>query len=184
MTEPPPASVFASHPLVDVSVLFDAHDYKAGVQWVPSETELQYWVHRAMQMSESRLEKSELSIGFASKEFSRELNQRYRGKNQATNVLSFPAEMPALPLDDGSGAHLRVLGDVVMCPEVIAEEALQQHKSVREHFAHMTVHGVLHLCGYDHIKSAEASAMESVEIQILSVMGIADPYGIRTNIVS
>jgi probable rRNA maturation factor len=97
------------------------------------------------------------------------LNQRYRGKQGATNVLSFPFDGPA-DIDTG------FLGDLAICAPVIEREAGQQDKSVTAHWAHMIVHGVLHLCGYDHMEDAEAQRMEALETEIMGTLGFSDPY--------
>jgi probable rRNA maturation factor len=102
----------------------------------------------------------------------RELNRQYRHKDYATNVLSFPADLPpelGLPL----------LGDVILCAPVVAREAQAQGKSLDAHYAHLTVHGVLHLLGYDHETISDARTMEGLEVQILDSMGIPDPYAER-----
>ena len=101
-----------------------------------------------------------------------DLNRRYRQRDQPTNVLSFP--LPEhLQLQHG------VLGDVLICPHIAAAEAQQQHKRLPDHLAHLTVHGVLHLQGHDHIVADEAETMETAERRILAALGIADPYLIR-----
>ncbi|MDM7323305.1 MAG: rRNA maturation RNase YbeY [Gammaproteobacteria bacterium] len=97
------------------------------------------------------------------------LNQQYRGKNYATNVLSFPLEFP---LETG----IPYIGDIVICPEVVAREALDQGKPIEAHYAHLTVHGVLHLLGYDHETEEEAVEMETLETRILAGLGYPDPY--------
>jgi probable rRNA maturation factor len=97
------------------------------------------------------------------------MNRQYRGKDYATNVLSFPYEPSPR---DKTG----LLGDLVMCPPVIAREAKKQGKPLRDHYAHLTIHGVLHLLGYDHEVAAEAKRMEGLEIRILAGFGIANPY--------
>ncbi len=104
-----------------------------------------------------------------------ELNARYRRKQGATNVLSFVADMVA-PNTVAFDSAERLLGDVVICAPVVALEAQQQHKPVKNHFAHLVVHGVLHLCGYDHETDAEAKVMERTEVAILRGLGIDDPY--------
>ncbi|TNY24961.1 rRNA maturation RNase YbeY, partial [Fulvimonas soli] len=99
----------------------------------------------------------------------RALNRDYRGKDYATNVLSFPAELPP-------GMALPLIGDLAICAPVVAREAREQGKRERDHWAHLTVHGVLHLLGYDHIAEADAEAMETLEARILAGLGITDPY--------
>ncbi len=99
-----------------------------------------------------------------------DLNARYRHKQGPTNVLSFEADVVAP--DSGE----RLLGDVVICAPVVTAEAQLQHKSTADHFAHLVVHGVLHLCGYDHETAEEAQVMERTEVAILSGLGIDDPY--------
>lgn len=103
------------------------------------------------------------------------LNRDYRGKDRPTNVLSFPADKPiGLPADADVA-----LGDVVVCAEVVATEAAAQGKSAADHWAHLIVHGTLHLLGYDHQEDSEAEAMEGLEIRILAERGIGDPYASR-----
>lgn len=101
------------------------------------------------------------------------LNMRWRGKDAATNVLSFPSSLPeALP----DGSELKLLGDVVLCAPVIAREAAVQRKPLAHHWAHLVIHGVLHLRGYDHTESKAAEAMEQLECDLLQRLGIPDPY--------
>jgi probable rRNA maturation factor len=103
---------------------------------------------------------------------SRRLNARYRGRDKPTNVLSFPvAELPAAP-----PGPARPLGDLVICPEVLRAEAREQHKSLRAHWAHLVVHGTLHLAGYDHERPADANRMERREIAVLRRLGFPNPY--------
>ena len=99
----------------------------------------------------------------------RALNRDWRCKDAATNVLSFPAELPP-------GVRTPLLGDLILCAPVVAREAAEQHKALRDHYAHMTVHGVLHLLGYDHLVDADAERMEALERRALATLGIADPY--------
>ena len=103
----------------------------------------------------------------------RRLNGEHRGKDKPTNVLSFPADLPeGLP----PGVRLPLLGDLVICAPVVAREAAAQGKRPNDHYAHLTVHGALHLLGWDHENEADAEAMESLERQVLAGLGIADPY--------
>jgi len=111
----------------------------------------------------------EVSVRVVDEKEGRQLNLDYRQKDYATNVLSFPIEKN----DDIPFRHL---GDIVVCHPVIQREALEQNKTLDEHWAHMITHGCLHLLGYDHIIDAEAEAMEEMEITILSALGYANPY--------
>ncbi|WP_417223576.1 rRNA maturation RNase YbeY [Amphritea sp.] len=136
------------------------------VENLPSEAQLTAWVSAALK---GRLEDAELSIRIVDAEESRTLNHQYRGKDSSTNVLSFPFEMP-------EGIELDLLGDLVICAEVVAREAEQQNKPLLNHWCHMVVHGVLHLLGFDHINNAEAEEMEQLERDILAGLDIPDPY--------
>ncbi|NND90205.1 MAG: rRNA maturation RNase YbeY [Granulosicoccus sp.] len=125
----------------------------------------------------------EVSLQWLESAAMRALNNRYRGQDKPTNVLSFAAELPVMVAEseaseDRSSGNLLVLGDLVLCPQVIAQEAAEQGKPLRHHWAHMLVHGTLHLCGYDHERVQEAQMMEDQEIRILSVLGIPDPYAV------
>ncbi len=98
-----------------------------------------------------------------------QLNMKFRGKDYATNVLSFPLEFP-------EETGIPYIGDIVICPEVVAREAAEQHKPLLAHYAHLTVHGTLHLLGYDHETEDDADEMETLETQILATLGFPDPY--------
>lgn len=115
----------------------------------------------------------ELTIRVVSSEESRALNLDYRGKDKPTNVLSFPFEMPA-----GVPAELLppVVGDIAICAEIVAREAAEQEKAPEAHWAHMVIHGVLHLLGHDHIEPADAVRMEQLETDILAGLGYPAPY--------
>lgn len=111
----------------------------------------------------------ELSVNWLDESDMRALNLQYRGKNTPTNVLSFGSGLPVLD-------SLLALGDIVLCPPVIEREAVQQKKTLRDHWAHMLVHATLHLCGYDHQDATQAANMEALEVNILTSAGTADPY--------
>jgi probable rRNA maturation factor len=113
-------------------------------------------------------------IRVVGEEESRTLNEAYRRQNRPTNVLSFPADvtLPAAGETEGT----RILGDIVICDPVVRREAQTQNKSVHDHYAHMVVHGMLHLYGHDHLDPGEADVMEDLEREILGGFGIADPY--------
>jgi len=132
---------------------------------LPSDSQFERWVRAALG---DRAE-AVLTIRIVDREEGRQLNANYRGKDAATNVLSFPADLP-VEID------LPLLGDIVMCAPVVAAEAEAQGKSAAAHWAHLTVHGVLHLLGHDHQQPAEAARMESLEISLLDSLGIANPY--------
>jgi probable rRNA maturation factor len=116
-----------------------------------------------------RRQPAEVAIRIVGADEGQALNRDYRGKDYATNVLSFPAELPP-------GVDLPLIGDLAICAPVVAREATEQGKKPRDHWAHLTVHGTLHLLGYDHIEDAEAEAMEALETRILAGLGIGDPY--------
>jgi probable rRNA maturation factor len=125
-----------------------------------------------MQWTEAALENKDASvvIRIVNEGESRQLNREYRGRDKPTNVLSFPFEVPP----EVPSKHL---GDLVICAPVVAEEAAQQGKPLLHHWAHMVVHGLLHLQGYDHLQEDDARRMESLECKLLREMGIPDPYG-------
>lgn len=133
---------------------------------VPGRGDFQAWVAAALA---GRCEQAELAIRLVDEAEQQGLNRDYRGRDHATNVLSFPADLPA-------GVELPMLGDLVICAPVVAREAAAQGKAERAHWAHLTVHGVLHLLGFDHQTSVEAMAMEAVEREVLAGLGFPDPY--------
>jgi probable rRNA maturation factor len=133
---------------------------------VPAQPELLRWVHAALAAEGTE---GEVSIRVVDAAESRELNRTYRDKDAPTNVLSFPCEL-AVEVEP------RLLGDVVICAPLVATEAAAQGKSVRAHWAHLIVHGTLHLLGYDHERAAEAKRMEMRERSILGDLGFPDPY--------
>ena len=132
---------------------------------VPDATEFQRWVETALSDGKDH----ELTIRLVDEAESESLNSQFRGKSCPTNVLSFPADLPA-------GLDVPLLGDIVICAPLVAREAGEQGKPVDHHWAHLTVHGVLHLLGMDHQQEEEAFEMESLEARLLDALGIADPY--------
>lgn len=135
-------------------------------QGVPGSSLFQRWVEHALT---GRRDEAELTIRVVGVEEGSMLNQTYRHKVGPTNVLSFPFECPP-------GVVLPLLGDLVICAPVVIREADQQGKPPVSHWAHMVIHGVLHLLGYDHIEEDEAELMEGLEIDLLAGLGYADPY--------
>lgn len=132
----------------------------------PEAEQFQRWAEAALADLD---EDCELSIRLVDEAESAELNSQYRGKTGPTNVLSFPFESP-IELEP------RLLGDLVICVPVVTNEAETQDKPLDAHWAHMVVHGCLHLLGYDHIEDDEAEQMEALEIKILQTLEIANPY--------
>jgi probable rRNA maturation factor len=141
--------------------------YAARRPWVPARAKFSTWIEAALARSGSAVPLV-VSVRVVGSARSRSLNLRFRGKDRPTNVLSFegPGAMP-----DGS----RILGELVICVPVVAREARAQGKSAEAHWAHMTVHGVLHLLGFDHERDREARKMAAREIQILDRLGFSDP---------
>ncbi|SFE11664.1 rRNA maturation RNase YbeY [Nitrosomonas sp. Nm166] len=139
--------------------------FKLAVQYATSGTEIptrpqfRRWVKAAL------LQNAEIVLRIVDEAEGRELNQQFRNKDYATNVLTFVYD-DMQPLT----------GDIVLCAPIVSQEAQQQHKKLLAHYAHLTVHGVLHLQGYDHIENAEAAVMEQIETQILARLGYEDPY--------
>ena len=149
---------------------------RACEQRCPSRRTLEPWVSRPLAASATGPEAGEVTIRYVEAEESRALNAQFRSKDRPTNVLSFPAAEDTAGLEVLPGAHLPYLGDLVICPLIVEREAAEQGKSGRAHHAHMVVHGILHLLGYDHITPAEAEQMESIEIRVLASLGFTDPY--------
>jgi probable rRNA maturation factor len=142
--------------------------YGAPRAGLPSAASFRRWVEAALHGAKRR-KPTELAIRIVDLDEGRALNRDYRGKDYATNVLSFPAELPP-------GVALPLIGDLAICAPVVLREAAEQAKRPRDHWAHLTIHGVLHLLGHDHIDDAEAKVMEALETRILAGLGIADPY--------
>lgn len=139
--------------------------------WVPRRSELALWAGEALGRRAANCEVSVRLVGPAE---SRQLNARYRGKDYATNVLSFPAIADAAAWAALEAAQ--PLGDLVICPQVLRAEAREQGKTLRAHWAHLVVHGALHLIGYDHERDDDARRMERREIAVLRRLGFTNPY--------
>ncbi|MBP6627289.1 MAG: rRNA maturation RNase YbeY [Arenimonas sp.] len=146
---------------LDVSVSYGLP--RAGL---PAAVSFRRWAAAAAQ---GRIRRADLAIRVVDEKEGRALNRHYRGKDYATNVLSFPVELPA-------GVTLPLLGDLVICAPVVAREAKEQGKPLAAHYAHLTIHGVLHLLGLDHENPREAEAMEQIERDLLAELGLPDPY--------
>lgn len=136
-------------------------------QQLPSAAQFRAWCEVALRQ---RTADSELTIRLVDEAEGRKLNHSYRHKDYATNVLSFPADVPDELLD------IPLLGDLVICAPVVEREAREQGKSLEAHWAHLVIHGCLHLLGYDHIEEAEAEEMEALERTLLAELGHPDPY--------
>lgn len=144
---------------------------------LPHANLMQRWVWHALASSvkpDSQLH-YEVSLSVVGLDEIQALNRDYRDRDTPTNVLSFPANMPALPGDEGTES-LQPLGDIVICHDVVVSEALAQQKTTEQHWAHMLIHSVLHLLGHDHIDSDEATLMESLEVSLLAELSIPNPY--------
>lgn len=150
---------------------------------VPSESTVKQWISAALS---DGYDQAEVCIRVVNEDESAELNKRYRNKNGATNVLSFPADLPELPQElmqelprespQEESLQLPLLGDLVVCAPIVEREAKEQNKSLEAHWAHMLVHGSLHLIGYDHINDPEAELMEQRETDILTKLNFPPPY--------
>lgn len=133
---------------------------------LPTAADFQRWLDAVILKFQPE---SEVTVRIVDADESRTLNSTYRGKDKPTNVLSFPFEVP-------EGIELPLLGDLVICRQVVEQEAQQQNKILTAHWAHMVVHGSLHLLGYDHLSDSEAEEMESLETEIMLELGFPDPY--------
>ncbi|MDX1734549.1 MAG: rRNA maturation RNase YbeY [Halioglobus sp.] len=141
----------------------------ASAEPVPEEDDIRRWVDAAL-AERGPGRDCEISVRLVDTEEMALLNKSYRGKTGATNVLSFPAALP-------EELEQPLLGDIVICAPVVRREARQQNKALQAHWAHMTVHGTLHLLGYDHVDETEAGIMEALETHILAQLDYPCPYG-------
>lgn len=133
---------------------------------VPGKASFRHWVAETLA---GFRDKAELSIKIVDEQEGAELNQRYRGKSGPTNILSFCVELP-------DELQSPLLGDLVICGPLVLQEAREQNKSAKDHWAHLVVHGCLHLLGFDHEEESAAEEMESLEIRLLSNLGVKNPY--------
>lgn len=161
--------------LLDIQIADDlAQDLRTSL---PTKESFSFWLVKALDVAkkQSDIQKNELpaeiGLRIVTLEESRMLNAQYRGKDKATNVLSFESDLPEFV---PSG----FLGDLVVCADIVQQETTQQQKSLTDHWAHLCIHGTLHLLGFDHIDDIEADEMEALEIKILAQLGIDDPYQI------
>jgi len=137
---------------------------------IPDVALMEGWIKKAVLAgSPAEKQETELTVRIVEDAESQMLNHQYRDKNKPTNVLSFPFQNPP-------GLTLPLLGDLVVCKNIVESEAISQSKTLTEHWAHMLIHGTLHLLGYDHIDPQEATIMESLETKLLIELGFTDPY--------
>jgi len=144
---------------IDIQVVFESKGQ-------PDRQQIQCWVDAALDDYE---QDTEIVVRIVDEQESAELNEQYRHKSGPTNILSFPVDLP-------EGIELDLLGDLVICAPVLEKEALEQDKLLAHHWAHIIIHGVLHLLGYDHLDETEAELMENKEIAILNKLNINNPY--------
>jgi len=141
---------------------------------IPNPKELKQWAKTALK---GKISSAEVTLRIVDKNESRELNHTYRKKNKPTNVLSFPFDMPKdIDMD------IPILGDIAICAEIVAKEAAEQNKPEKAHWAHMVIHGILHLLGFDHENDQDADIMEQEETVILNSLGFPDPYKINEKV--
>lgn len=158
-----------------MSITFDLTILLDTPRWQDVLPDYEDLCHRTIQRTFENVHNSdgekELSLVLGDDALLQSYNHQYRGKDKPTNVLSFPASLPAQTFQMSHN-----LGDILISLTTLEKEALEQHKSLSSHFQHMLVHGLLHLFGYDHLTDEEANAMEELEIRILQTFGIANPY--------
>ena len=150
------------------------NELEASVIELPCSEQFQLWLETALSFAhntglKTKNSELEISLSLVSIEQIQHLNAEYRHKNKPTNVLSFPTDFP-------EELCIGLLGDIIICAEVVKAEAKAQNKDLFAHWAHMSIHGCLHLLGFDHIEEQEAEAMEALEVRILQDLGIENPY--------
>jgi len=140
--------------------------FSTEVTSLPSEKEFESWIMPVLSHEKAQ---GEITLRFVDEAESQHLNFEFRKKNKPTNVLSFPCQLPKeLPFS--------ILGDLVFCAPLVIKEAQEQGKSLTAHWAHLSIHGVLHLLGYDHVDPLEAESMETLEIEFMKQLGFPNPY--------
>ncbi|MFV0576117.1 MAG: rRNA maturation RNase YbeY [Vibrio sp.] len=149
-----------------MSIELDLQIAVENTESLPSSEQFSQWLESAITLFQPQ---AEVTIRIVEPEESQQLNRDYRGKDKPTNVLSFPFEAPP-------GIEIDLLGDLIICKQVVEDEAKEQNKPLVAHWAHMVVHGSLHLLGYDHIEDEEAEEMEGIETEIMQKLGFEDPY--------
>lgn len=150
-------------PSIDLVIDKQLVDYQG---FLPSDEQMTQWVEHTLSVTHPR---AELAIVIIDTEAMQQYNAKYRQQNKSTNVLSFPAEVP-------EGVPHQLLGDILVCPHIINQEAEAQQIAPSAHWSHIIIHGILHLLGYDHISTADAIKMEAEEIRLLAQLGVANPY--------
>ncbi len=131
---------------------------------IPKKSELEYWVQSIPYKSETSA-----CLRIVDESEAKELNKQYRKIDKATNILSFPAELP-------TQLNINFLGDIVICAPIVSREAQEQRKQLNDHWAHLLVHGILHLQGFDHENDSDTKEMEAMEIKILQDLNVPNPY--------
>ena len=152
-----------------MTVYIDFQSSCSNTDNLPTLEQLQIWVQKALSGAQYTQDEAEVTVRFVDNAEIQDLNKTYRHKDYPTNILSFPFECP-------DGVELPLLGDLIIAKAVVEKEALEQQKTLEEHYAHLIVHGVLHLLGYDHIESEDAAIMEPLEISIVQSLGYDNPY--------
>lgn len=188
--DPEPPSAAPATPALELLLEIDADagdvdgetGRDAAPAWLPDHAFLLDWSRHALAATlgdETPPSRAELSIRLVGAGTMRALNRRWRDRDAPTNVLSFPSGLPALVDADGGEDALLALGDIALCPAVVGEEARAQGKPPAAHWAHLVVHGVLHLRGHDHENDDDARRMEALETRLLSMRDLPDPYADR-----